>query len=83
MVLDGGALLHRVQWEKGVTFGCIVDIYRKYLQSNYKSLNSLIVVFDGYNSSTKDQCHRKRHPVRGMEIVFNEDTTLGGSQPNC
>ena len=77
IVLDGGALLHRVQWEKGTTFGQIIENYNRYIRSNYNYLlNPLIVVFDGYNSSTKDQCHRKRHPVRGMEIVFGRDTML-------
>ena len=48
LVLDGGALVHRVTWGKDVTVQDIIDMYKHYIQSRYKSFSSVTVVFDDY-----------------------------------
>ncbi|CAC5420536.1 unnamed protein product [Mytilus coruscus] len=58
-VLDGGSLLHRIQWPRGVTFGRIADLYVDHVCRKY---NTAIVVFDGYGNgpSTKDPTHQRQ-----------------------
>lgn len=58
-ILDGGALLHRVPWSKGDTYGDICQHYVKYVSKHY---GKPFIVFDGYmgGPTTKDVVHRKR-----------------------
>ena len=58
VVLDGGALLHRIPWEKGLTYGAICQMYVKYVASRYGT--DVTIVFDGYAPSTKDATHQRR-----------------------
>eukprot|EP00794_Sanderia_malayensis_P019666 gene19666-21613_t len=59
-VLDGGALLHRVRWSKGIRFIEIADTYLKYMRKNYPS--NITIVFDGYkDESTKSHEHLRRN----------------------
>ena len=44
-VLDGGALLQHIPWEKGVIFKQICFVYADYVTRKYENA---IVVFDGY-----------------------------------
>ena len=44
-VLDGGSLLHRIPWPKGISFSLICIIYTDYVVKKYKNP---VVVFDGY-----------------------------------
>ena len=61
-VVDGGALLHRVRWSKGMKFSVIAETYVKYLRRNYHK--NTTIVFDGYNDkSTKDHEHVRRSSV--------------------
>ena len=57
-VLDGGALLHRVHWLKGMKFK-EVQSYVDYVKRNY---GTCFVVFDGYDvsSSVKSNEHERR-----------------------
>ena len=34
-VLDGGALLHKIEWDRGDKFGEILDQYVKHIKINY------------------------------------------------
>ncbi|CAG2250734.1 unnamed protein product [Mytilus edulis] len=73
-VLDGGSLLHRIQWPRGVTFGRIADLYVDHVCRKY---NTAIVVFDGYENgpSTKDPTHQRRTKgIVGTKVLFKEDT---------
>ena len=45
-VLDGGSLMHRVQWTTGNTYGAIADCYVDFTLRNY---GMATVVFDGYH----------------------------------
>lgn len=60
-VLDGGSLLHRIQWAKDTSFENIAGAYAQHVKKNYKAA-SVTVVFDGYRSgaSTKDMTHQRR-----------------------
>ena len=67
IVVDGGALLHQVSWNKNCSYSEVIDQYCDYLQNNY---GSCIVVFDGYGNgaSTKDHEHRRRN--KGMAFPY-------------
>ena len=58
-ILDGGALLHRIAWNRGSTYYDICQAYVKYVTSHY---GRAVVVFDGYHEgpSTKEATHRRR-----------------------
>ena len=65
-VLDGGALLHRIPWACGSTFGCILKSYTDFVAKNY---GAAVIVFDGYEKfSTKDMTHRRRS--KGVSVSF-------------
>lgn len=58
-VVDGGALLHRVRWMKGTTFGDIAKQYVTYVRKHYGDRTHII--FDGYGlPSTKSNEHSRR-----------------------
>ena len=59
-VLDGGSLLHKVQWTIGQIFKQICNDYIAYIQTRYSP--DVTIVFDGryMNSSTKDTTHIRR-----------------------
>lgn len=58
-VLDGGALLHIIPWERGSTYDEICQQYVFYVEKHY---NQSMVVFDGYlqGPSTKDATQQRR-----------------------
>ena len=58
-VLDGGALLHRVPWQPGLTFHELCQLYVSYINKRYQHAT---IVFDGYDSgpSIKDATHRRQ-----------------------
>ncbi len=63
-VLDGGALLHRLPWTKGKTYGEICQVYVDHLETRYGKKVS--IVFDGYETpSTKDVAHMRRNKAPG------------------
>ena len=74
-VLDGGALLHRIPWQRGSTFESIVDSYADFVTKNY---GEAVVVFDGYDEfSTKDMTHRRRSKgKKGVGVSFTLDMNL-------
>ena len=59
IVIDGGALLHRVKWKKSSTYSEIFVQYANYLINKY---GVCTIVFDGYDSgpSIKDHEHIRR-----------------------
>ncbi|KXJ15152.1 hypothetical protein AC249_AIPGENE11297 [Exaiptasia diaphana] len=69
-VLDGGALLHRVIWPRGVTYREILSMYNKYVMRRY---GQAIVVFDGYEEgpSTKDCAHQRRAGISSPPVNFD------------
>ena len=63
-VIDGGALIHRVNWKKGMAFKEIARNHVSYVRSNY---GSCYIVFDGYNNPTsiKANEHQRRQKTHG------------------
>ena len=80
VVLDGGALLHRVQWTKGTTFSEITNNYLGHIRNlvgNTIDKDDVNIVFDGYlTSSTKDHCHLKRCPLKSMKQLVEPGKKL-------
>ena len=74
-VLDGGALLHRIPWQRGSTFESILDSFADFVTKNY---GEAVVVFDGYDEfSTKDMTHRRRSKgKKGVGVSFTLDMNL-------
>ena len=58
-VLDGGSLLHKITWPKGLTFDEISYLYTNYVQRQF---GRPVVIFDGHTQepSTKDIMHIHR-----------------------
>ena len=69
-VLDGGALLYRVPWPRGITYDGICSLYVQYVANRYKKAT---VVFDGYQNgpSTKDVTHQRRARAYGPTMNFD------------
>ena len=62
IVVDGGALLHRVRWDKGMTFNVIASKYLQYVKGKYGP--SAVVVFDGYeDEGFKSHEHQRRSQI--------------------
>ena len=78
-VIDGGALLHRIPWERGTTFRSIVKKYTDYVKRRY---GEAMVIFDGYDSaSTKDMTHQRRlKGKKGTKVSFTLDMNLTESK---
>lgn len=78
-VLDGGSLLHRLSWKKGITYGEIAEEYASFTISKY---GVATVVFDGYSGepSIKDNEHqrrqRKAHPI----VRFDSNTVFSSGK---
>ena len=80
-VLDGGALIQRIPWSRGSTYGDICHQYTKYVVRRYKEA---IVVFDGYeNMNTKDMTHQRRSKGKAgatVTVAANMTTTMKKDQ---
>ena len=48
-VLDGGAILHLIPWQRGVPFALVLKTYADYITGTY---GQPVVVFDGYQESS-------------------------------
>jgi hypothetical protein len=61
-VVDGGALLHKVQWLPKCTFNELADHYVNFVKRKYGKHKHICVVFDGYDDalSTKTHEHVRR-----------------------
>ena len=75
-VLDGAALLHRIQWPR--CFPTYQEICTLYCNNVSRYFGSAIVVFDGYrNPSTNYMTHQRRTGGKsGVEATFTEDMKL-------
>jgi hypothetical protein len=76
-VIDGGALLHRVHWSKGMQFKSIGDEYVNYVRRNY---GLAFVVFDGYEEtmSVKSTEHERRAMKNrsSCDVVISEENEV-------
>ena len=74
-VVDGGWLLHQTRWEKGLKWGDIIDGYVQFIKSQGRCATNTVVVFDGYQSSTKDHTHRRRQKQFCKEVKISRENT--------
>ncbi len=75
-ILDGGALLHRIPWQRGSTYNGICQEYVNYVTAKY---GRPTVVFDGYQDgpSTKDATHlRRTGTCPGLTVHFTGDMVI-------
>ena len=47
VVIDGGALLHKVKLFYGSSFADIIDSYIQYIQNRFSKYESVMIIFDG------------------------------------
>lgn len=73
LVVDGGWLLHNVKWEANLTWKEIVQRYLYFVKSMGINRIRIIVVFDGYSSSTKDHDHLRRTKNACCDIQMRLD----------
>ena len=68
-VLDGGNLLFKLRWSKGVTFESIFKSYLPYIVKHYRK--KCAIVFDGYpdRPTTKDTTHLWRRSSKTGRFV--------------
>ena len=74
-VVDGGWLLHQTRWERGFKWGCIIDWYVQFIKNQVHYATNIIVVFDGYQSSTKDHTHRRRQKQFCNKMEISRENT--------
>lgn len=64
-VIDGGWLIHQIKWVQGKTFGEVSKSYIAYVKQIVTRVAvfdvNVIIVFDGYQKSTKDHEHQRRN----------------------
>ena len=72
IVIDGGALLHKVLWPPSLTYR---ELLGHYVSSVRRRYGKCCVVFDGYGaSSTKDHEHLRRSAkIKSPDIQFMHD----------
>ena len=77
-VIDGCALLHRVKWFYGSSSADISDSYIQYIQNRFSKYESVIIIFDGYNTqlSIKSEQKRRTSQVTAADVVLTRDMTL-------
>ena len=74
-VLDGGGLIHRIPWPQGSTYRNICVLYCNYMYLQY---GKVIIVFDGYTStSTKRTSLQRRTGGKvGGTVTLTNDMKL-------
>ena len=75
-IIDGGMLLHKTTWTIGLIFA---DICVQYLNV-LRKFADVTVIFDGYQSSTKDMMHKKRKKDDCIYIYPGLDKKLSVSK---
>ena len=73
LVVDGGWLLRQNKWESGKTWGDIISGYVQLVKHLGNHATKIIVVFDGYESSTKDHTHRRRQKQFCHEMKISSE----------
>ena len=72
VAIDGGWLLRQCTWAKGDKWRDIIDTYCTRVKYLGRSANNTVVVFDGYENSTKDHTHRRRQKQFCHDIKIRE-----------
>lgn len=85
-VLDGGSLLHRVRWFKGMKFNA--EVYPDYIRKNHRGC--VTVVFNGYrDEGTNSHEHVRRNSIpqscnvdihQENPVPFTQDRVLSNTE---
>ena len=72
-VLDGGQLLHTVQWPQDATCQQVCNAYVKYVTDHYPK--DCIIVFDGYSDLSTKASEQKRRAMQqtSADILFERN----------
>lgn len=79
-VLDGGSLLHRLNWKNGDTYGSIAANYATFTVKQY---GKATVVFDGYSDrpTIKDNTHKRRgHNNNNPKVNLTATSIFSGKK---
>lgn len=81
-VIDGGFLLHKVIWQKGLSISRICDIYIAYVKKHFNP--NATVIFDGYgnqdtNTKTAERFRRSKGQA-SPDILFEKNTIITTTQ---
>ena len=72
-IIDGGWLLRQTKWDKSMTWSDILQQYVNFVKAQGYHAQSLLVVFDGYENSTKDHTHRRRQKMYCNDMRICKD----------
>ena len=75
-VVDGGALLNKVQWLPKCTYNELADHYVSFVKRKYGKHEHICVVFDGYDDilSTKTHEHARRKGTASSNVNITHDS---------
>ena len=78
-VLDGGSLLHRLNWKNGETYWSIAANYASFTVKQY---GKATVVFDGYSDrpTTKDNTHERRGHNNNPKVNLTATSIFFGKE---
>ena len=71
LIVDGGWLLRQTKWGKSENWSNIVDGYVEFVKYQGRKAKNIVVVFDGYQNSTKDHAHRRRQKLFCHDMEIN------------
>ena len=80
-IIDGGWLLHQVKWQEGERWQDIANSYVQYVHMLGRNDQYIVVVFDGYSSSTKDHEHVRRTKNSSADIAISSAIVHWTSRP--
>ena len=80
-IVDGGSLLHQVDWPSGITYAELISHYVSFVRNRYGDCQ---VIFDGYGTpSVKDHEHMRRaSQIKSKEIQFTDDMRVTTKREN-
>ncbi len=74
--IDGGALLHRVRWEKGHTFEEVAKVYVTYVKRHHSHPTVIIDGYEGIGIKTQEHLRRNSVPLSSYVEVRSESTCV-------
>ena len=72
LVVDGGWLLRIATWDKTMTWASITSLYLHKVKDLAGGAD-VLVIFDGWETSTKDHCHRRGKAVSLTPLTIRAD----------
>ena len=81
-VVDGGALLNKVNWQQKGTYKHVVDQYINFVKRRYAGYDTVCVVFDGYTDkwSLKSPEHQRRMKTTSANGTISENMNVSSGR---